>query len=263
MKKALLILGSLVVVGGLVWAVVFYTTSGAVETADSFFRAAAAGDFEDAKKYLAEGFKSSTSDEELVAFLEGAGLLEYRESSWGGRSVDTSSGKLTGRVLTESGGSIPLTITFVREDDAWKIYYIQREGAGVDTAAALDTKLPSRVEAAKLVTATTNEFALAVNAKDLSPLHANASLEFQQQVSVEELNQNFAPFLTQDIDLTVLQDYQPMFTSDPALSADGVLQLEGYFSTSPSRAHFRYRYVYRDQDWRLLGINFNLTPVEQ
>lgn len=261
MKKALLILGCIIGIGVLVFAIVFYTTSGAVETADSFFKAAATGDVDRAKQFLAEGFKSSTSDEELMSFLEGAGLLDYRESKWGGRSVDTSSGKLTGKVLTESGGTIPLTITFVREDGAWKIYYIQREGAGVDTAAAEQIKLPTRAEASEIVKVTTDEFAQAVNAKDLGPMHANSALEFQQQVSLEQFNENFAPFLDGDIDLSVLQDFEPMFTSDPALSADGVLRLEGYFPTTPSRALFKYSYVYRDSDWQLLGINFTVAPV--
>jgi hypothetical protein len=263
MKKALIILGSIAALGIIVFASVFFATSGAVDTADSFFKAAAAGDIEDAKLYLAEGFKSSTSDEELVAFLEGAGLLDYRESNWGGRSVDTSSGKLTGKVITRSGASIPLTITFVREDDAWKIYYIQREGAGVDVASAEEVRLPSRAEASQVVKSSTSDFAVAINAKDLSSLHAGASSEFQQQVSVEQLNEIFASFLTQDIDLTVLQDYEPMFTSDPALSADGVLRLEGYFPTTPSRAYFQYSYVHRDGGWQLLGINFKVKPVDE
>jgi len=263
MKKALIILGSLAAFGLIVFASVFLATSGAVDAADSFFRAAATGDFEGANLYLAEGFKSSTSDEELVAFLAGAGLLDYRESKWGGRSVDTSSGKLTGKVITQTGVSIPLTITFVREQGTWKIYYIQWEGAGVDIASSDEAKLPSRVDASQIVKATTGDFALAVNARDLSPLHSGASLEFQQQVSVEQLNENFAPFLMQDIDLTVLQGYEPMFTTDPALSADGVLRLEGYFPTTPSRAYFRFSYVYRDHHWQLFGINFNVTPVEQ
>lgn len=261
MKKVLIVLGSIIAIGALAFAVVFLTTSGAVETADSFFKAAASGDVEGAKHHLAEEFKSSTTDQELMAFLGDSGLLDYRESTWGGRSVDTTSGKLTGKVLTESGGTIPLTITFVREDGAWKIYYIQREGAGVNTTAADEVKLPSRAEASDIVKATTLEFAQAVNAKDFGPMHANAATEFQHDISLEQFNENFAPFLDQDINLSVLQDFEPMFTSDPGLSADGVLRLEGYFPTTPSRAHFKYSYVYREGDWQLLGINFSVAPV--
>ena len=263
MKKLLIILGSVVVVVGLILVTVFTATSGAVETADSFFKAAADGDFEQANTYLAEGFKSSTSEEELKAFLGGAGMLDYQSSEWGGRSVDTSTGKLTGKILTKSGGTIPLTMTFVREGGDWKIYYIQREGAGVDTTAAAQVSLPTRAEAAEIVKETTRAFAAAVNAKNLSSLHEGASLEFQEQVPLERLNEIFAPFLTQDMDLTVLEGYEPMFTTDPALSAEGVLRLEGYYPTTPSRAYFGYSFINRDGQWQLLGINFNVTPVDE
>lgn len=262
MKKFLIVLGSIAVGVVLIIGIVFYATSGAVESVDGFFRSVAAGDLERAKSYLAEEFKSSTSDEELVAFLEQSGLDDYASSDWGGRSVDTSSGKLTGKVLTASGGAIPVTVTFVREGGEWKIYYIERESSGLSARAA-EVALPTRTEAAEIVKATTRDFAVAVNARDLSSFHAAASDEFREQVPLQKLNESFSAFLTQDIDLTVLQDHEPMFTSEPALSADGVLALEGYFPTTPSRAWFAYRYVYRGADWKLLGIEFNVRPVEQ
>lgn len=261
MKKILIILGSVVSAIVLIVASVFYATSGAVETVDTFFAEVAADDLEGAKRHLSEGFKASTSDQQLAAFLEGSGLLDYRESDWGGRSVDTSSGTLTGKVITNSGGTIPVTVTFVREDGAWKIYHIQTETAGIDPTVAEQVRVPSRSEASEIVHATTQEFARAANAGDLGPIHESAALEFKEQISLEQLHENFAPFLDQEIDLTVLQNYEPMFTTDPALSAEGVLRLEGYFPTTPSRAHFSYTYVHRDDRWQLLGINISLREA--
>lgn len=262
MKKFLIVLGSIAAGVALILAVVFYATSGAVESADAFFRSVAADDIERAKTYLAEEFKVSTTDEELVAFLERSGLDDYASSDWGGRSVDTSSGKLTGKVITSTGGAIPVTVTFVREDGEWKIYYIEHASPGLDEKVE-EVALPSRAEAAEIVKATTRNFAIAVKGKDLNSFHAEASREFREQVPLETLNESFSEFLTQDIDLTVLQNYEPMFTSEPALSADGVLALEGYFPTTPSRAWFSYTYVHRGAGWKLLGIDFNVRPVEQ
>lgn len=262
MKKFLIVLGSIAAGVALILAVVFYATSGAVDSADAFFRSVAAGDMERARDYLAEEFKASTSDEELVVFLESSGLDDYASSDWGGRSVDTSSGKLTGKVITSSGGAIPISVTFVREGGEWKIYHIERESSGLDSRVA-EVALPSRAEAAEIVKATTRDFAVAVKARDLSSFHATASDEFREQVPIQKLNESFSPFLNQDIDLVVLQNYDPMFTSDPALSADGVLAVEGYFPTTPSRAWFSYTYVYRGVGWKLLGIDFNVRQVEQ
>lgn len=198
-----------------------------------------------------------------MRFLDGAGLLDYRESDWGGRSVDTSSGKLTGKVITNSGATIPLTITFVRESGEWKIYHIQREEVGLAASSADEADLPSRAEAAELVKATTNAFTDAVNARDLSLFHAQTAPEFQREISPEEFNELFADFVTQEIDLSVLGDYEPMFTSNPALSAQGVLRLEGYYPTRPSRAQFGYTYQFAGDEWQLIGIKFNLSPTEE
>lgn len=262
MKKLLIVLGSIAAFVVVVLASVFLATAGAVENADAFFRSVAAGDFERAKTFLSEEFKASTPDDELRSFLQGSGLVDYASSDWGGRSVDTSSGQLTGKVITNSGSVIPLTLTFVREGGEWKIYYIQREDSGLDTAAS-QLALPSREEAAELVTQTTREFARAVKAKNLAPFRDQASSQFREQVSLQDLNENFDAFLSQDIDLTVLENHEPMFTSDPALSATGVLQVSGYFPTRPSRAWYEYTYVYEAQGWKLLGIDFNVRPVDQ
>ncbi|HKJ18765.1 MAG TPA: hypothetical protein VJ984_15530 [Xanthomonadales bacterium] len=261
MKKLLVIILVIGVVAGAGFAAVFYATSAAVETADSFFKSVAQGDMDTASTYLAEGFTSETTEEELLQFLESSGLTDYKEADWGGRSVDTSSGKLIGKVITNSGRTIPLTLTFVREEGDWKIYYIQRESAGLASTPSA-AALPDRAESAEIVQATTADFARAVNAKDLSEFHGNSSTEFQEQVSLETFNEGFSSFLNSDIDLTVLQNHQPMFTVEPAISADGVLQLQGYYDTRPSRATFEYKYVYRKDGWELLGIGFNITPVE-
>lgn len=260
MKKFLAIIFALVVLIAAGIGSVFLATSGAVETADSFFRSVADGDIQLAKTYLSEGFTSETSDEELLSFLQASGLTDYKESDWGGRSVDTSSGTLTGKVITNSGGAIPLTLTFVREEGDWKIYYIQREGAGL-ASQPKEVALPGRSESAEIVQATTAAFAEAVNAGDLSGFHAGTAPEFRQQVPIDRFNELFSDYLTSDLDLTVLASHQPMFTTQPSISADGVLQLQGYYDTRPSRAIFDYTYVHRSNEWKLLGISFNVSPV--
>lgn len=262
MKKFFIVLGSVAAVLALILTVVFYATSGAVRTADAFFASVAHGDMETARGFLSTEFQSSTSDEELLAFIEESGLDEYVSSDWGGRAVDTSSGTLSGKVITRSGAAIPLTMTFVRENGQWKIYYIERESSGINLATKEQLALPDRKEASEIVQATTSAFAEAVNAKDLSGFHASASTQFQEQVPLEQLNEHFAAFLNQEIDLSILADFEPMFTADPALSADGVLRLEGYFPTTPSRAHFSYSFVHDGDGWKLLGIDFNVRPIE-
>jgi hypothetical protein len=261
-KNILTVLGIIVLGIGVLIGVIFYATSGVVETADSFFKAVADGNFNTARSHLSEEFKASTSKEEFQAFLEESALTEFAEAFWHNRSVSIGSGTLEGEVTTKSGGTIPLTMAFVKEDSGWKIYSIQKSTAGLQSASNGSLAIPSKTEAAQIVDETTLDFANAVNAKDFSEFHAQMAKELKEQYSVAQLTQIFQPFISQELDLTVLQNFEPMFTSEPALSAEGVLQLEGYYPTTPSRAHFTYKYVYRFTSWKLISVNINLKPIE-
>lgn len=263
MKKILTVLGVIVLGIGVLIGVSFYATSGVAETADSFFKAVAGGNFNTARSHLSEEFKASTSKEEFQTFLEESALTEFAEASWHNRSVSIGSGTLEGEVTTKSGGTIPLTMDFVKEDSGWKIYSIQKPNAGLQNASNTNIAIPSKAEAAKIVNRTSLDFADAVNAKNFSEFHAQMAQEFKEQYSVAQFTEIFQPFLAQEQDLTVLQDVEPMFTSEPALSAEGVLQLEGYYPTTPSRGYFTYKYVHRFTSWKLISININFKPIER
>ncbi len=86
-------------------------------------------------------------------------------------------GHLEGDVSTKSGGKIPLTLTFVKENGGWKIYSIQKSQAGL-VAESGGQAIPSKTEAAKLAVDTTLSFARAVNANDLKAFYAQTAAEF-------------------------------------------------------------------------------------
>ena len=239
---------------------VFYLTSGAVDTADAFFTEVAAGNFSAARNFLSEEFKATTSAAELEAFLSKSSLLDYNEANWHNRSIENNTGSLEGEIITQSGGSIPLKMDFVKESDAWKILFIEKQNAGIATSS--ESVIPTKAESAELLRGTTREFGQALNNRDFSDFHAGLASEFQDKFSPDELMETFGTFIEQEIDLTLLEQYEPMFTLEPALSSEGVLQLEGYFPTTPSRTHFSYTYVVRSGSWKLLGINVDLKPVE-
>lgn len=257
MKKLLWILGGLALVIGAGVLIIFYATSGLTKTADTFFADVGAGDMAAARGLLSQAFRDNTSEDALQHFLEQDRLMDYQSASWSSRSVTLGSGQLEGSINTRSGGKIPIKLSFVKED-GWKIYAIERPAAGVSQGGS---SVPSRDESAHLVAATTHAFGEAINAKDFSGFHENASPEFQHDVSVGDLAKNFAAFMEQEIDLTSLDNLKPVFTADPGLDGDGILHLEGYYPSHPLRALFEYKYVYRGTGWKLLGISLNLQPV--
>ncbi|QEG34152.1 hypothetical protein [Bythopirellula goksoeyrii] len=262
MKKLLAVVGILLALIAVGIFCVFFITSGIVETADGFFQQVAGGNIVESRDYLAEEFKAATTQDELKTFLTESTLVDFKEASWNSRSVANGSGELEGTVLTKTGGSIPLKISFVKESGAWKIYGIQKKDAGLNTEATNDVAIPTKAEAAVLIKETTQDFAAAINAKDYTQFHAGLSREFQEQVPLEKFNEIFSVFIDSAVDLSVLEKLEPMFTAEPAMSAEGVLALEGYFPSKPSRVKFSYKYVWRDKKWELLGINVDIEPVD-
>ena len=120
-----------------------------------------AGDMQRARSYLAVDFRATTSEDELRQFLGRSALLDYSQSHWSNRQVSIGgTGHLEGDVSTKSGGKIPLTLTFVKENGGWKIYSIQKSRAGL-VAESGGQAIPSKTEAAKLAVDTTLSFAFA------------------------------------------------------------------------------------------------------
>lgn len=261
-KKILLVLGLFVafIVGVIVLA--FTLTTGLVRVADTFFADVANGDLEQARTHLSEEFRAGTSLEDLKLFLDKTSLGGYREATWNHRSIENSLGELQGDVVTQDGGVVPLVVKFVKENGDWKIYSLDKPSAGVSQAAPEEASLPSREEAAELVQQTTRDFAAAINANDFSSLHAQTAHEFQEQISLEKMAEIFGEFVEQKIDLSPLENLEPLFTTDPAVTAGGEMLLEGYYPSTPSRAYFTYRYIWRDKKWQLLGLNVNLKNTE-
>lgn len=265
MFKKLLLVGCAVTAGLVVLTVaivvaVFFFTGGIVETADAFFQQVAEGNMDEAWTHLSADFKESTPRDELEAFLEDSSLAEYESASWNNRRVTPDTGTLEGTVKTPEG-RIPITISFVKEDDGWKIQSIEKEPTGI--AQSAEVSVPTLEESAALVKATTQEFAAAINNEDFSEFHKNIAVEFQEKLSPEEFAEVFAVFIEQEIDLSGLENLEPVFTSDPGLAADGTLHLEGYFPSTPSRTHFSYTYVHREEGWKLLGLDVNIKPIKE
>ncbi len=102
---------------------VFYLTSGITRTADQFFKSVKRNDMQAAHTYLSEGFRASTSQEQLETFLKGTALINYKRASWGSRSITGKTGEINGSIETADGGTIPIKMEFVKEKEGWKILY--------------------------------------------------------------------------------------------------------------------------------------------
>jgi len=259
-KKIVLGLVILIVV---VLALVMVMTAGMTETAESFFKSVAAKQYDKAYSYLSEDFTRSISKEELIAYMKRTGLENYRDVSWGNRSIEGKRGEIEGTVETRSGGAIPVTVKCIKKSDgSWRIYAINKPASGIvqKETTEPDTllKAPNAEEAMQLVKETMRHFAHAVNRKDMTDLHAYAAAVFQKQVSVEKLNNAFKSFMEMQVDFTVLDKMNPHLDSQPKVKEDGTLILEGTYPTTPNKVYFVLKYMRGKAVWKLVGINVEI-----
>lgn len=268
MKTFLKILGGLALLVVLGIVAVGYFTRGMTDTADAFFTAVGAKDWPAAQAQLSQGFRKDTTDAELQAFLADSGLDTYAESSWTNRSVSGGRGELEGTVTNASGAVVPVKLVFVKESDAWKLHYLSRSDVGAresdadggtETASSAAPSLPGPEEQAALVKQAFADFARSVDAKDMSHFHGTIAKVWQDQYSVEKLDETYAPIfaLERDITFASVAELEPSIEPATALDGNGAFEVTAVYPTSPSVVTVVASFIPENGEWKAYGLNFN------
>lgn len=259
MKKVLKFLGIAVVFIGLILAGVMYLTAGMVEVGDEFFDAASEGDVDRAYGQLAQEFQAGTTKDELMTFLNSLQVQDLETVEWGERSFSGSQGKLAGTLKLKGGGSVPLTIDMIKEDDGWKVYTIHKSLSGIQEAPAARA-VPPDEDVVRLVNQSTLVFAEAVYEKSMARFWNHLSVLWQGQTDAAQLEEVFGPFYQLDSDLRILKGFAPVFTAPPAVDHRGVLIVTGHYPTTPDKFHFEQSYIFEGVGWKLVGFSANIGP---
>lgn len=250
---------------------VMYATSGMTEVANEFFIHVKTKHYKDAYNMLSEDFQKSTPEEAFKNFLIENALTEYKSASWSDRSFENDIGKLEGTVETKSGGKIPLTMSFVKSAESWKIYSIYKPSSGIQTEKESKTittpvekptpvtvTTPSKETLIPLIHESTMLFAQSVNEKSMSKLYNYISNFWRKRTSVKALDKAFDPFYKAGLDLTVLEGITPVLDKQVKITKEGEMIIEGHYPTSPSVIHFRNIYLKENGKWKMSGININI-----
>ena len=261
MKRWMKIVLGVVVVIVLAVAGGLYFTSGIVDTANDFFKAVQQKDMVKARGYLAEELKASADERTLAAFLARNALTSVKDTSWSSREVSGGKGELTGTVTTETGGTVPLKLIFVKEKDAWKIYAIQKPAAGLQTdkpsstAAAAIATIPGKAEQIALIKQSTYNFVASATMKDMGHFRSTVSNLWQQQFTTEQLNQSYKAVMDSGANWLALNNLDPILTSEASVDGNGVLVLNAYYPTTPTRVHVVQKFVNEGGAWKLIGFH--------
>ncbi len=260
MKTWMKVVLGIVAAIGLLLALIFWLTSDITKTGDDFFAAVQNDDIDAAYELLSPDFKAGTSKDELRAYLAANGLDKIAEVSWGGRSIENNRGRLNGTVTTESGGSIPLTIRLTNSDNGWQIYSIQKERAGFGSDPD-GANLPTQSEQQALVKKSIHSFVDSLGEKDMGQFHAQSSSMWQQQYSVEKMNETYQTFFQFGEAFRVMKRNPIRITKPAFLNDDGVVEIQSRYNFEDANAFFTTLYVYEGTDWKLFGFFIDLKPI--
>ena len=267
MKTWLKVLLGLVAAAILAVVLVFQLTAGMVESADAFFAAVKQKDMATARTYLAEEFKNRTDENALSKFLKDSSLLNVKESSWTNRQITAGRGELEGSITTDTGGVIPITMTFVKENEIWRIFAIEKALVGFQTSQSESTvpstsNMPDAAIQTAMVKQAMHDFLVSVKAKDMTHFRGTLSELWQEQFSVEKLNTAYKAITDNKADWSVLEKIEPTVAS-AKMDENNVLTLMGFYPTEPSRVDFEQGYLYENNTWKLISFSIDAKPKEK
>ncbi len=257
MKKFLKIIAGLAVFFVLAFTVVIYLTADMVEAVDEFFVAASQGDEDGAYNLLAQEFQAGTSKEELMVFLNSLQIQDLDVIEWGERSISGGQGSIAGTLKLKGGGSVPLTVDMVSEDDGWRIYTISKAPSGIQDVP-MAYEMPPEEEVVRLVNQSTIAFAESVQADSMEQFLGHISALWQSQTNAAELDEIFGAFFELESDFRILANYPPVFHKAPEIDERGVLVVRGHYPTTPDKFYFRQSYIYEGVGWKLFGFSASI-----
>jgi hypothetical protein len=138
MRRLLVVVGAFAAVtfltGGWCLGETYLVRKGLEDAADEFFAAVKRDDLATARRLLAADVRASTDEAALRAWLARSAVPGFREASWSRWKVERGRGELDGSLTPETGGAIPIRLTFVDENGAWKIDSLQEPAATLGRA---------------------------------------------------------------------------------------------------------------------------------
>ena len=150
---------------------------------------------------------------------------------------------------------VTFKLKYVQEKSSWKLVginvqvvpFVEKTGA-----------VPTVEESKRLALDSLLAFNKALREKSFDRFYAQIAKLWQDQTTPEKLAEIFQPFLKADADISPIAKVEPVFDLKPAINEDSFLVLKGAYPTKPSQVLFDLKYVYEEQNWKLVGINLNL-----
>ena len=236
----------------------FALTRGAVKSGEDFLGLIGSGKIAAAYESASPTLKSRESLESFTQSVKDLGLTDFASASWSSREKKNDRAHLEGSVKTRSGGTIPLNLDLVKESGTWKVNYLSAPQSGVAVEQG-GKQLPTDEKSKTLILDSLLDFNKAVQNKSFDGFHTKISRAWQEQITPDKLKEVFQQFIDKKLDISSIKTVEPILSEPPQINSDGLLVLQGYYPTHPSKVNFQLKYIYEHPAWKLFGINVNVN----
>lgn len=157
-----------------------------------------------------------------------------------------------------SEGEVLFEHKYIYETPAWKLFGINVNIGPKTASKPKPGIIPAEAEIESLVQHTMLNFAQSLKAKDFSSFYKNIAKIWQDQSSLDKFSKIFKSFIDKNIDLTSIKGLRPVLENKPYLDNYGLLRVQGFYATEPSKTAFNLKYLLEDSTWKLAGIKINI-----
>lgn len=176
---------------------------------------------------------------------------------------------ISGIIALAVVGSIALGCNCNKSFDLGNISSSSNSSSGTSKDAPADTgkngDVPSDSVVEGLVKDSTEQFAEAIQSEKFDDFRSNASTDFQNTYSADEMRDAFKSYINKkSLVVPILRkakDADADFTTPPSIRTEKglkVLMANGKFPTKPYAVRFDYEYVMRGGEWKLLKLVVNI-----
>lgn len=214
---------------------------------------------------IASLWKRQITTEELAGVLKPLNAQGIDFSGVGGLTAEFDKAhRITEENLLEISGSFPsqparsfFELGYLRENDSWaliKFYVYAKEEP---------LAIPEEKEIITLTERSLLDFNAALQQQDFQAFHGRLAKSFQTQITPEGLKEAFISLIDAKSDLSPIKALSPAFDGEPVIDDDGVLAVNGSYTTATETINFELSFFTEAKEWKLFGIGVNIFPVEE
>jgi len=235
----------------------FQPANNPIASVSAFIENAQSKDIKSAYELLSPAMQAVTSKQDLTTFIERNALQTAQFSKWHLVNKNNAREILSSTLTAKDGVKKTIVAVLSNNSANWQLDAMLFPES--PNSITLKSVTPSLQHMIELASDAVHDFGISLNADSMAHFHTQISKLWQDQTNPEELKQAYQNFFNANLDLTVLEEVQPLINGTPVQNDKGIIKINGFFPTRPSRLSFEQGFIWEGLNWKLLSFKANIS----